>query len=76
MIKRNQQLTTGALLRYLCGNTSERAILQVVDIKVIEKIKNGDVVMGGVSDNTEKTDTLVTDSDAQCTLIGSVSLMH
>ncbi|CAF3990916.1 unnamed protein product, partial [Rotaria sp. Silwood1] len=33
MIKRNQQLTTGALMRYLCGNTSEKAILQVVDIK-------------------------------------------
>ena len=31
--------------------------------------------MGGVSDNTEKTDTLVTDSDAQCTPIGSVSLI-
>ncbi len=30
--------------------------------------------MGGVSENTEKTDTFVTDSDAQCTLIGSVSL--
>ncbi|CAF5054369.1 unnamed protein product [Rotaria sp. Silwood1] len=42
MIKRNQQLTTGALMRYLCGNTSEKAILQVVDIKVIEKIKNDD----------------------------------
>ncbi|CAF5068490.1 unnamed protein product [Rotaria sp. Silwood1] len=42
MIKRNQQLTTGALMRYLCGNTSEKAILQVVDIKVIEKIKDDD----------------------------------
>ncbi len=30
--------------------------------------------MGGVSDNPKKTDTFVTDSDAQCTLIGSVSL--
>ncbi|CAF4146789.1 unnamed protein product, partial [Rotaria sordida] len=42
MIKRNQQLTIGALVRYLCGNTSEKAILQVVGIKVIEKIKNDD----------------------------------
>ena len=31
--------------------------------------------MGGVSDNTEKTGTLVTDSDAQCTPIGSVALI-
>jgi hypothetical protein len=30
--------------------------------------------MGGVSDNPEKTDIFVTDSGAQCTLIGSVSL--
>ena len=31
--------------------------------------------MGGVRDNTEKTDTLVTDSNAQCTPIGSVALI-
>ncbi|CAF3669774.1 unnamed protein product [Rotaria sp. Silwood1] len=32
----NQRLTTGALLRYLRGNTSEKAILQVVGIKTID----------------------------------------
>jgi len=31
--------------------------------------------MSGVSDKPKKTDTFVTDSDAQCTLIGSVSLV-
>ncbi len=31
--------------------------------------------MDGFSDNTEKTDTFVTDTDAQCTLTGSVSLI-
>ncbi|UJR37326.1 hypothetical protein I4U23_030034 [Adineta vaga] len=32
----NQRLTTGALLRYLRGNTTEKATLQVVGIKTIE----------------------------------------
>ncbi|CAF3777088.1 unnamed protein product [Rotaria sordida] len=31
-----QRLTTGALLRYLRGNSSEKAILQVVGIKTID----------------------------------------
>ncbi|UJR08912.1 hypothetical protein I4U23_013166 [Adineta vaga] len=32
----DQRLTTGALLRYLRGNTTEKAILQVVGIKTID----------------------------------------
>ncbi|CAF1562798.1 unnamed protein product [Rotaria magnacalcarata] len=32
----NQRLTTGALLRYLRGNNTEKAILQVVGIKTID----------------------------------------
>jgi hypothetical protein len=31
--------------------------------------------MCGVSDNTEKTDAAITDTDAHCILIGSVSLI-
>ncbi|CAF1292607.1 unnamed protein product [Adineta steineri] len=32
----NQRLTTGSLLRYLRGNTTEKATLQVVGIKTID----------------------------------------
>ncbi|CAF4325961.1 unnamed protein product [Adineta steineri] len=32
----NPRLTNGALLRYLRGNTSEKAILQVAGIKTID----------------------------------------
>ena len=39
------------------------------------KIAHLHLGMCGVSDNTEETVTFVTDSDAQCTLIGSVPLI-